>query len=188
MTLEYQLVSGGRTFDWTEMPKDYNDLPTLEAGDTLTIRERVIPFIPGYYRMTPANSLNHPDARWWDAPPWDSWDVKPEDMQVLGSNGQFRPVVVTDPKIVRLRIAQKRHDHFVSPGMVRCAYDKCWHFLTAYQAGLKKGELLWQLAVEAKRWRPTYPDDPTSTDLYCPATHSAMGVPLTDLDGIPYDN
>ena len=189
MTLEYQLTSGGTISDWEDLPTDYNEFPVLSEGDVLLVRtkayKRVVVFAPGYYRMAP-NALNlHPDAKWYDTAPWDIYDVDPADMQVLSErDGKFYPAALTLAQIREGR-ARQRNDHYVNYGKVLCAYDRCWHFLER-KSTLDNNALLWNVAL-ASGWKLTWPETVEATDLYCPAKHNSMGVPLTDMSGIPYD-
>lgn len=38
--LEYQLTSGGRVFDWQDVPDDYGLLPPFEDGDEIKVRKK----------------------------------------------------------------------------------------------------------------------------------------------------
>lgn len=189
MTLEYQMTSRGETFDWQDLPSDYNEIRALEAGDLIVVRDKapetVVLFAPGYYRMRPSADNPHPDLKWFDKPPWATFDIDPEEMEVLAeSTGDFYPVGTRPLEEIREGRARNRNDHHVNYGLVRCAYDRCWHFLER-KSTLDNNALLWNVAL-ASGWKLAWPGT-DATDLYCPAKHNSMGVPLTDLSGIPYD-
>jgi hypothetical protein len=59
---------------------------------------------------------------------------------------------------------------------VLCAYDRC---LTKLRPDMthKKTPHIWEQAV-ALGWKVVWPEDPTTTDLYCDMTHDEHGCPL----------
>jgi hypothetical protein len=93
------------------------------------------------------------------------------------------PPKLTDEEIFEIRRtrAHQRNSAHVSPDHVLCAYDRCNNRLRPEMTH-KKTPHIWEQAL-AQGWKVVWPENPTTTDLYCELNHDEHGCPLYDGPG-----